>query len=276
MCLTSSTTTAATTTATTTDAGRRLHQPAGNPRNWEVLPAFFYYGKGFAKSKNLVYNSSQLNPGLVGINCFINMPEEMPVEPNKSYKEIILSYLAGAGLFLLELVKVAVLAGITIALVRYFLFKPFYVKGASMEPNFFDKEYLIIDELSYRLRVPQRGEVIVFKYPENPKEYFLKRIIGLPGERVKVSEGQITIYNKEHPEGIVLNEPYLPKDLLTIGEQAISVNESQYFVLGDNRPNSYDSRRFGAVDKSLVVGRVFFRGWPFNRAEIIPEPKLNI
>ena len=203
------------------------------------------------------------------------MPEEQP-EEKKSYKKIIFSYLASAGIFLLELVKVAVLAGVTIALVRYFLFKPFYVKGASMEPNFFDKEYLIIDELSYRLRAPQRGEVVVFKYPENPKEFFLKRIIGLPGERVKVSEGQITIYNAQYPEGIILDEPYLPDDLLTIGERVTALNENQYFVLGDNRPNSYDSRRFGAVEKSLVVGRVFFRGWPFNRAEIISEPKLNI
>ena len=204
------------------------------------------------------------------------MPEETPVESKTSYKKILLSYLASAGIFLLELVKVAVLAGITIAFVRYFLFKPFYVKGASMEPNFFDKEYLIIDELSYRLRAPERGEVIVFKYPENPKEFFLKRIIGLPGERIKVAEGQITVYNKEHPEGIILSEPYLSQDLPTIGERITALSEDQYFVLGDNRPNSYDSRRFGAVDKSLVVGRVFFRGWPFNRAQIIPETTLNI
>ena len=204
------------------------------------------------------------------------MSEEIPVESKKSYKKIILSYLAGAGLFLLELIKVAVLAGVTIAFVRYFLFKPFYVKGASMDPNFFDKEYLIIDELSYRLRAPQRGEVVVFKYPENPKEFFLKRIVGLPGERIKVAEGQITVYNQEHPEGVVLNEPYLLKDLLTVGERITVLTGDQYFVLGDNRPNSYDSRRFGAVDKSLVVGRVFFRGWPFNRAQIIPEQKLNI
>ncbi len=204
------------------------------------------------------------------------MPEEIPPEQKTSYKKIILSYLASAGIFVLELVKVAVLAGVTIALVRYFLFKPFYVKGASMEPNFFDKEYLIIDELSYRLRLPQRGEVVVFKYPENPKEFFLKRIVGLPGERVKVAEGRVTIYNASHPEGTVLNEPYLPKDLQTIGERITVIGENEYFVLGDNRPNSYDSRRFGAVDKSLVVGRVFFRGWPFNRAQIIPETKLNI
>jgi signal peptidase I len=205
------------------------------------------------------------------------MSEELQKDDKISFKKKLISYIASAGVFLLELVKVAVLAGITIALVRYFLFKPFYVKGASMEPNFFDKEYLIIDELSYRLRLPERGEVIVFKYPENPKEFFLKRIIGLPGERVKVSDGQITIYNKEHPEGVVLDETYLSKDLLTVGNGApVQLDENNYFVMGDNRPNSFDSRRFGAVDKSLVVGRVFFRGWPLNRAELIAEPKLNI
>lgn len=198
-----------------------------------------------------------------------NLPQNTPV---KKLKPV----LAKIGLFVLELVKVAVLAGITIALVRYFLFKPFYVKGASMEPNFYDKEYLIIDELTYRMRVPERGEVIVFKYPEDPSEYFLKRIIGLPGERIKVEAGKITIYNQEHPEGIVLDEPYLPTDLATDGDQTVTVGPNEYFVLGDNRPNSYDSRRFGTVDKSLIVGRAIFRGWPFNRAEIFNTPKLNV
>jgi len=202
------------------------------------------------------------------------MKEEENSNPKKSLASSLLN---SVGRFLLDMVKVTVLAGLTITLVRYFLFKPFYVKGASMEPNFFDKEYLIIDEISYRLRTPQRGEVVVFKYPENQKEFFLKRIIALPGERVKISEGKITIYNDQHPEGVVLDEPYLPSDLLTSGERSfVPLTANQYFVMGDNRPNSYDSRRFGAVDKSLLVGRVFLRGWPFNRAEIFNEPELNI
>ncbi|MBP6859311.1 MAG: signal peptidase I [Candidatus Magasanikbacteria bacterium] len=201
----------------------------------------------------------------------------MTEEEKFNFKKRFLVSLGSVGTFLLEIIKVVVLAGVTITAVRYLIFKPFYVKGASMEPNFFDKEYLIVDEVSYHFRLPQRGEVIVFKYPENPKEFFLKRIIGLPGERVKISDGQVTIYNQEHPEGVVLDESYLPKDILTSGERTfVPLTENQYFVMGDNRPNSYDSRRFGAVDKSLVVGRVFFRGWPFNRAEIISEPDLNI
>ncbi|MEK7681167.1 MAG: signal peptidase I [Patescibacteria group bacterium] len=200
----------------------------------------------------------------------------MEIKSKKRVGKIVLGYLGSAGLFLIEIIKVAVLAGITIGIVRYFLFKPFYVKGASMEPNFFDKEYLIIDEISFRFRAPGRGEVIVFKYPDNPKEFFLKRIVGLPGETVKVAEGQITIYNTEHPEGVVLDEPYLPMDLSTVGERVTILDGNQYFVLGDNRQNSYDSRRFGAVDKKLIIGRTFFRGWPFNRAELIRQPDLNI
>lgn len=184
---------------------------------------------------------------------------------------------AATGLFLVELIKIALIAGVTIALVRYYLFKPFYVKGASMEPNFYDHEYLIIDELSYRFRTPARGEVIVFKYPGNPKEYFLKRIIALPGERVKVANGKITIYNQAHPEGVDVEEKYLPKDLLTTGaqEQPLTLASDQYFVLGDNRLNSFDSRRFGPIDTSAIVGRAWVRGWPFSRAGTFAPPSFN-
>lgn len=184
--------------------------------------------------------------------------------------------LATAGLFAFELIKVVVLAGITIGLIRYFLFKPFYVKGASMEPNFYDREYLIIDELSYRFRSPTRGEVIVFHYPANPTEYFLKRIIALPGERVKVSEGHVTVYNTVHPEGVAVQELYLPKDLETVGEKITQLGNNEYFVLGDNRANSFDSRRFGPIDKSVVVGRAWFRGWPFSRMQKFEAPNFNL
>ena len=196
------------------------------------------------------------------------------IMPNNFGKNA-LHYLNMSGLFFLELVKIALLAGITIGLVRYFLFKPFYVKGASMEPNFSEHEYLIIDELSYRFREPERGEVIVFKYPENPKEYFLKRVIGLPGETVKVAEGGITVYNKQKPEGLSIVESYLPKDLTTSGEKIVTLGENQYFVLGDNRANSYDSRRFGAIDKSLIVGRAWLRGWPVNKIQTFKAPQFN-
>ncbi len=196
------------------------------------------------------------------------------MDENKFLKTVM-RWLANAGLFLLEFIKIAVLAGVTIALVRYFLFKPFYVKGASMEPNFEDHEYLIIDEVTYRFNEPQRGDVIVFKYPENPKEYFLKRIIGLPGERIKISGGQAIIYNDRYPEGTAVEESYLPKDLMTEGEKIITLNKDQYFVMGDNRPNSFDSRRFGPVDRGLIVGRVWFRGWPVSKMQFFSTPEFT-
>lgn len=186
------------------------------------------------------------------------------------------SPLKSVGLFILELVKVGLLAALTIGLIRYFLFKPFYVKGASMEPNFYDHEYLIVDELSYRLRTPERGEVIVFEYPDQPSEYFLKRIVGLPGERVKISNGHVVVYNKAHPEGVTLDESYLPSDLPTAGDNVYTVSDNQYFVMGDNRPNSFDSRRFGPVDKKYIVGRAWFRGWPFTRVKAFTTPSFNI
>ena len=193
----------------------------------------------------------------------------------KKIKVYFINFLQSAGLFILELIKVAVLAGVTIAFIRYFLFKPFYVKGASMEPNFYEHEYLLIDELSYRLREPERGEVIVLKYPDDPSEHFLKRIIGLPGERVKISGGEVIIYNDEHPEGLVIDEKYLPSDLETDGDRITVLGEKEYFVLGDNRENSYDSRRFGAVPKDLIVGRAWFRGWPFSRMQTFDTPEFD-
>lgn len=156
--------------------------------------------------------------------------------------------------------------------VRYYLIQPFYVKGASMEPNFLDHEYLIIDEISYRFSVPQRGQVIVFRYPLNPQEYFIKRVIGLPGEEVEIKDGQVWIYNTERPDGFILQEDYLSSDVVTNnpagGGGRVSVGLGQYYVLGDNRNASKDSRSFGPVNQSFITGKVLVRGWPFDRAQV--------
>ena len=188
---------------------------------------------------------------------------------------VVKRYSVNTGLFLLEFIKIAVLAAITVWLVRYFLFKPFYVKGASMEPTYQDNEYLIIDEISYRFHEPQRGDVIVFRYPYDPKEYFLKRVIGLPGERVKISGGQIIIYNTQHPEGVAVSEQYIPSQVVTEGDELVTLTNNEYFVMGDNRENSFDSRRFGPIDRSAIVGRVWFRGWPLNRMDFFQSPQFQ-
>src|SRR3990167_4323980 len=130
--------------------------------------------------------------------------------------------LAKVAMFFLELVKVAVLAGITIGFVRYFIFKPFYVEGQSMDPTFLEKEYLIIDEISYRLKEPERGEVVVFKAPVTHNDYYLKRIIGLPGERVKVEDNKVIIYNNENSQGLLLDEVYLDNKS-TPGQRTITL-----------------------------------------------------
>lgn len=169
-------------------------------------------------------------------------------------------------LFVWEIVKVVCISAAIIVPVRYYLIQPFYVQGASMEPNFHDREYLIIDEISYRFNVPERGQVIVFRYPRNPQEYFIKRVIALPGEEVQIKDGEVKIFNALNPDGFVLKERYLPADLKTESpsDQRITVGPDEYFVLGDNRSNSRDSRFFGAVNKSFVTGKVLFRGWPLN------------
>lgn len=183
------------------------------------------------------------------------------------------SLVSKVGSFLLEFVKIAVLAGITIGFVRYFLFKPFYVKGQSMEPSFEERDYLIIDELSYRVREPSRGEVVVFHYRPTD-DYFLKRIIGLPGERIKVDGNKVVVYNEANPQGMVLPEGYLTES--TPGSVTITLGNDQFFVMGDNRDASFDSRRFGAIDRDDIVGRVWVRGWPFSRVTTFSQPSYNL
>lgn len=145
-----------------------------------------------------------------------------------------------------------------------------------MEPNFYDHEYLIIDELSYRFHPPERGDIVVFRYPNDPKQFFIKRVIGLPGETVEVADGVVKIYNNEHPNGIVLNEDsYLDQDF-TASNRTVTLKAHEYFVLGDNRIASMDSRYFGPVPDSLLIGRVWLRGWPFDRWKVFQDPVYSL
>jgi len=173
-------------------------------------------------------------------------------------------------IFTWEMLKVSLISAAIIIPIRYFLIQPFFVKGASMEPNFHDREYLIIDELSYRFNKPLRGQVVVFRYPNNPQEYFIKRIIALPGEEVQIKNGEVIIFNDEYPEGLVLKEDYLSDENITYNsdESRIKVDADEYYVLGDNRSASKDSRYFGPVNKSFVIGKALFRGWPISEMKV--------
>ncbi|USN53270.1 MAG: signal peptidase I [Candidatus Nomurabacteria bacterium] len=180
--------------------------------------------------------------------------------------KIVPGFATSAGLFFVELLKVVIIALAIIVPVRYFLMQPFYVKGASMEPNFHDNEYLIIDELSYRISEPRRGEVVVFHNPRQESEFYIKRIIGLPNEEVKLQHGTIQIINSEHPDGMTLDESiYLPESIYTNGTEDVTLSDNEYFVMGDNRPSSLDSRIFGPISGDSIVGRIWVRAWPFDK-----------
>jgi len=177
-------------------------------------------------------------------------------------------------IFIWDILKIIFLALVIVVPIRYFLFQPFLVKGQSMEPTFQNSDYLIIDEISYRFREPGRGEVVVFKYPQNPSQRFIKRIVGLPGETVEIKDGEVIIIKDDKAQ--ILNESsYLPKSLKTPGNLQITLSENEYFVLGDNRRVSADSRSWGSLPRESIIGRVFFRAWPITALAFIEEPNYE-
>ena len=176
-------------------------------------------------------------------------------------------------LFVFEVLQIFVIAAAIIIPVRYFLIQPFIVKGASMEASYFDGEYLVIDELTPRFREYDRGEVVVFRPPNNSGQHYIKRVIGLPGESVELKEGTITIFNDEYPNGVQLQEDYI--EVYTVGHQLVDLGLEEYYLLGDNRDHSLDSRKFGAVKEGSIVGRVWFRGLPFDRIGAVATPEYN-
>lgn len=187
------------------------------------------------------------------------------------------TWLGAFGRFVIELAEVVIISLAIILPIRYFLIQPFYVKGASMEPTFDDHEYLIIDEISYRFREAERGEVVVFRYPNDPRQYFIKRIVGLPGETVTVKDNQVIISGGPHEEPFVLDEAeYLPNEKRTSGDESVTLGEDEYFVLGDNRGSSLDSRSFGPLPERHIVGRVWIRGWPLDRVTLFDRQPTSL
>ena len=185
--------------------------------------------------------------------------------PSDSSKRTWNHLLLDLGEFVVELVKVVLISLVIILPIRYYVVQPFYVKGASMEPTFFDHEYLLIDEISYIFQKFERGTVVVFRYPRDPRQYFIKRVIGLPGETVHIRDGQVSISRPGSTEENILDEPYLDGAITTVGEVDTVVPSGSYFLMGDNRGASLDSRIFGAVPERYIIGRVWLRAWPLDR-----------
>ncbi len=171
-----------------------------------------------------------------------------------------------------EVLEVALIAVVSVFLIRTFLIQPFLVSGASMSPNFSNGDYLLVDELTYRFRSPERGEVAVFKY-KGDSTYFIKRIIGLPGEKIQIKTGGVVVFNNKDADGFILSEPYLIPGTITAGvDNLISLGKDEYFVLGDNRTASFDSRSWGMVKRKDVVGLARLRLWPLDSFRAFAAP----
>lgn len=167
----------------------------------------------------------------------------------------------------LEFFKFFLIAVLIVVPIRVWVAQPFIVSGSSMMPNFENGEYLIVDEFSYHFREPVRGEVIIFRAPRDTSEFYIKRIIGLPEERIEISGESIYIFNNEFPEGVLLEESYLQNN--SPGNIALTLKADEYFVLGDNRPMSSDSRIWGPLEENLIIGKAWVRLWPFNKVSLL-------
>ncbi len=188
----------------------------------------------------------------------------------RGLKDFILFYVGGIISFFFDFLETTVVA-LSIFVVAYlFLIQPHEIKGNSMEPNLHNNEYILTDKISYRFSEPKRGDIIIFKAPNNPEVDYIKRIIGLPGERVKIQNGQVYINGK------ILNEPYI-KDLTNLSSgymkegEEIVVPEDEYLAFGDNRPHSSDSREFGPIPSKLIIGKAILRYWPLPQFGLLPK-----
>ena len=198
---------------------------------------------------------------------------------NQTPNRNIFGSFASGALFIWDFLKIVLIALVIILPIRYFVFQPYIVSGSSMEPNFQNAQYLIVDKLTYHFRAPERGEVIVMHYPRDPKQDFIKRIIGLPGEKIQIDNGKVTIFNASHPEGVALDEKYLPNQGLSYpqdpiivgGSKTLTLGSTEYFVMGDNRLASSDSRSWGPLPKKDIVGKTMIRVLPLTEFKVFTK-----
>lgn len=170
---------------------------------------------------------------------------------------------------LAEIVRFAIIALIIVIPIRMFVAQPFIVSGASMEDTFHGGEYLIVDQLSYYFEEPERGEVIIFRYPRDPSKFFIKRIIGVPGDTVIIEGSSVTVTNEEYPEGIALDEPYVAA-MQPNTDLREELGDGEYFVMGDNRNASSDSRVWGVLTRDKIIGKAFLRLFPVQEVGFFP------
>lgn len=168
-----------------------------------------------------------------------------------------------------EIVRFVLIALLIVVPIRMFVAQPFIVSGASMEDTFHNGEYLIVDQLTYHFEEPSRGDVIVFRFPDDPSKFFIKRVIGLPGDTVNINGDMVTITNEAYPEGAILREPYIA-EMSENNSLTEVLSDEEYFVMGDNRDHSSDSRMWGILHRDKIVGRALVRLFPLREASTFP------
>ncbi len=199
----------------------------------------------------------------------------MTENQNQNPQAKIPGAMQSAGEFIWDLVKIFVIAGLIIWPFRTFVAEPFVVSGSSMLPNFTNHDYLIIDRFSYRTGPPARGDVIVFKFPNDTSQYFIKRVIGLPGETITCQQGKVEVLTVAN-QTLRLKEAYLPNSTATLNCKAKQLlGSDEYFVLGDNRSASSDSRFWGILPKNDIVGKVWARVYPFSKSQFVHTPNYQ-
>ncbi len=169
-----------------------------------------------------------------------------------------------------EVIEVLAVALVSFFLIRTLVVQPFVVNGPSMEPTFYSDQYVLVDEITYKLREPERGEIVVFRNPRNEAEFYIKRIIGLPGETVAITDDVVEI------NGEKLNESYINVKNGMTGQKNFALKNGEYFVMGDNRPQSFDSRSWGPLDKKEIIGMVRLRFLPFKSLTLFEDPSYKL
>ena len=173
--------------------------------------------------------------------------------------------------FFKEILKASIIALIIVIPIRIFVAQPYIVAGSSMYPTFKDGHYIIVDELTYRFEPPKRGDVIIFRYPKDPSKFFIKRVIGLPGETVVINDGKVLIAPAATSTvGIVLPEPYVAPEDRSYDSMKRTLLANEYFVMGDNRNASSDSRIWGPLPEKNIVGRAILRVLPVGEMGVLP------
>lgn len=187
-----------------------------------------------------------------------------------------MSFFKRLGTIFLDILETVVIALAIFVIIYLFLFQPHQVRGNSMYPNFHDADYLLTDKISYRLSQPKKGDVVIFVAPKNEEYDYIKRVVALPGEKVSINDADQVLVDNQ-----IVDEPFLPEDIKTYGGnfleigKTITVPEDQYFVLGDNRSHSSDSRDWGFVPKENLVGKAWFRYWPLDRMGLVDRISSN-